>query len=489
MYQGIGLEQSPQITLTPEMRQGIEIVAMSAQELGEYLKNRLGDNPFLMAADESACDGPGGLGPSAAGFGPEEGFEGDDGLSGAPVAPPPGQKGWGPDDDWSAAEEHPADRSRARETSSGSFAADEVAARSASPEEGLEVQLYQQMAMELRSAEELTIARHLLASLDEDGYLGIPLERLAQGIPAPVAQVRHVLRVMQVSCEPAGLGARNLAERLAAQLAARGSRNMVAYRLVRSHLEDLAQGRLSHAAAALGVPLPAVKEAYELIRTLEPHPAVRFSSSSTYIQPEVAIIEGPNGYEVSMDDRMLPRVLLNREYAAAMEGQSQARGVSHELVRLLREAEGLMSAVEHRRAVICAMAAAIAEAETPFFQAGMVALRPLTMAEVAQEVGVSESTVSRVANGLYLDTPQGVLEMRFFFHSSVGGDGEGVSSLAVKEAIRQLVEAEDPRHPLSDGQLAEALSGKGMEVSRRTVNKYRSALGILSQSKRRTYGQ
>ena len=479
MFQGVGLEQVTRLTLTPEVRQGIEVMAMSAVELSEYLENRADDNPFLIRAEEA----------------PSRSYE-------APFDPDGGE-GWDeprrqrPSLEAEAADEHPWAEGP---SASGEWAAlaegapfrgglaDGAEGRLAR-EECLEVRLYRQLALELRDPQDLAIARQLVASLDEAGYLDAPLAAIAEAAAAEVGRVRQVLRIMQVSCEPAGLGARSLQERLVAQLASQGHRDALAYRLVRSHLEDLAAGRLSHAAAALSASLAQVKEAYELIRSLDPHPAVGLGFTTHYVRPEVAIVEGREGYEVRPSGRTLPRVLLNRDYVAAMEGQRQAPGASQELLRLLREAQGLMTAVEHRQAAVLAMAAVIAERQAGFFRHGVAELRPLTMAEMAAACGVSESTVSRVANGLFMATPQGLLEMRFFFHSSVGGPAsQGASSKAVKHRIRQLVAAEDPRRPLSDGQLVEALADEGIVVSRRTVNKYRTTLGILSQSKRRTYG-
>lgn len=488
MLQGVGLEQAPQLTLTPEVRQGIEVMAMSAIELSEYLERRLGDNPFLLREEEA--------GGSPA---PTDGLAGWDDLpdragrarsaghgDGADRFDPDGLPVAEADDPWRKDARALDERLYDHGASWGQLGSGEAIEGSAGREEGLEAQVYRQLAMELRDPEDLVIAEHLVGALDEAGYLRVGVDAVARRVPTTAGRVLRVLRAMQVGCDPAGLGARDLRERLVAQLAARGCRDPLPYRLVRSHLEDLAEGRLSRAAAALGVPLPQVRQAYELIRRLDPHPAARFGERSHYVRPEVAIVEGPAGYEVRFDDRLLPRVLLNRDYAAMMEGQSLSRQASRELVALLREAESLMGAVERRRATVLAMATVIAEQEEAFFREGPSRLRPFTMAEMASEVGVSESTVSRVANGLFMETPRGVLEMRFFFHSSVGAPGaEAVSSLAVKQLIRQLVDEEDPQHPLSDGQLVEALAAQGVEVSRRTVNKYRTALGILSQAKRR----
>lgn len=474
MHQGLMVEQSQRIQLTTEVRQGIAVMAMSALELREYVRNRMEENPFLVRADEAdgsfaSADQPWeGRGRSAGGY--DAGDAGDAAWErGAEAA------------DWEA------ERFGLPAAFSPDDDPDGIFGRCARDESCLEDQIERQMAMELRDPLDRAIASRLLEGLDERGYLRMDTDIIADQMGVTPNRVERVLHVMQTCCEPAGIGARSLQECLVAQLLARGDDDAVVRRIVEDHLVDLASGRLPQVAAAVGVGPADVRCALDVIASLDPRPGSRFVRAAPAVRPEATIVAGPDGYEARLDEALLPRVAVDSAYRDVICGRRvDGRGL-HSLENLLREAEGVVRAVDLRKAAVLALASLIAREEAAFFSEGLAAMRPLTMAEAARSVGVSEATVSRVANGTFLDTPRGVLEMRYFFHSGVAGaDGE-TSSLAVKQAIRDLVAGEDPARPLSDADLAEALARQGVEVSRRTVNKYRTALGIPSQARRRAY--
>ncbi|MCI2241122.1 RNA polymerase factor sigma-54 [Adlercreutzia faecimuris] len=508
MHQGLIVEQSQRIQLTTEVRQGIAVMAMSALELREFVRNRMEENPFLVRADEAdAVPGEGGRAGAAErrrrnaeryGGDPADGYgdspcagraRGDGAWDGsaarAPRADVAGEAVWerGADAaDWEA------DRYGLPSSFAADADPDGIFGRCARDEECLEDQIERQMAMELRDPRDLRIAARLLEGLDERGYLRMDTDIVADQMGVTPNRVERVLHVMQTCCEPAGIGARSLQECLVAQLQARGADDPAVLLIVEEHLGDLAAGRMAAVAAAVGVTPADVRRALDVIGSLDPRPGSRFVRAAPAVRPEAAIVAVPGGgYEARMDEDLLPRVVVDGTYRDLARSQRADKKTLRLLEAMLHEAEGVVRAVDLRKASVLALAQLIAEEEAAFFDEGLAAMRPLTMAEAARQVGVSEATVSRVVNGTFLDTPRGVLEMRYFFHSGVGGAEGETSSLAVKQAIRELVAAEDARSPLSDAELADALEGRGMAVSRRTVNKYRTALGIPSQAHRREY--
>ena len=488
MHQGLIVEQSQRIQLTTEVRQGIAVMAMSALELSEYVRNRMEENPFLVHADDA--DGP--ASPEGrpwearaddAGAAAAEGDSWDARLRAA-GGYDAGDAAW---ERGAEAADWEADRFGLPAAFGFDDDPDGIFDRCARDEECLEDQIERQMAMELRDPVDLRIAGRLLEGLDERGYLRMDTDIVADQLRVTPNRVEHVLHVMQTCCEPAGIGARSLQECLVAQLQARGDDDAVVRRIVEEYLPDLASGRLAHVAASVGVGPADVRRALDVIASLDPRPGSRFVRAAPAVRPEAAVVATADGYEVRLDEGLLPRVVVDETYRDIARSQ-RADGKTLRLMdAMLHEAEGVVRAVDLRKATVLALAALIAREEAAFFDEGLAAMRPLTMADAAQRVGVSEATVSRVVNGTFLDTPRGVLEMRYFFHSGVSGAEGETSSLAVKQAIRDLVSAEDPACPLSDADLAEALSRQGVEVSRRTVNKYRAALGIPSQARRRAY--
>ncbi len=478
MHQGLIVEQSQRIQLTAEVRQGIAVMAMSALELREYVRNRMEENPFLVRADESDDASWDGAGPRSR--------DADDAPWDGSARPgcDAGDAAW---ERGAEAADWEADRFGLPAAFGADDDPDGIFGRCARDEACLEEQIERQVAMELRDPVDLTIAARLLEGLDERGYLRLDTDIVADQLRVTPNRVERVLHVMQTCCEPAGIGARSLQECLVAQLQARGDEDAAVRRIVEEHLADLAAGRLPHVAACVGVSPADVRRALDVIATLDPRPGSRFVRAAPAVRPEAAIVAAQDGYEARMDEGLLPRVVVDGTYRDLAHRQRADGKTLRLLDAMLHEAEGVVHAVDLRRATVLALAALIAREESAFFDEGLAAMRPLTMAKAARRVGVSEATVSRVVNGTFLDTPRGVLEMRYFFHSGVAGvDGE-TSSLAVKQAIRDLVAAEDPARPLSDADLAEALARQGVEVSRRTVNKYRCALGIPSQARRRAY--
>lgn len=430
MCPSLGLEQVQQIQLTPEVRAGVQIMAMPVLDLRALITDRAMENPFLSMEDP--------LGEAAL---PAEEFE-------------------------------------------------SLAARMPDRGNSLEAELYTQLMMDLRTPLDRDIAQMLLRGIDERGYLRMDTDIVADVLGTHPNRVERVLKKMQIECTPAGIGARSLQECLVAQLAAAGDDDALTRTIAESHLPQIAAGRIQHVAAVLGVDAAEVQRSLEKIRHLDPHPAACFERDGSMALPEVVVIETAGGWAIKVRKGLLPKIMIDQGYADALDDPALNRSTAAKMRELLREAEGLIKAVDLRKAAVISIADAVVQHQSRFFSEGASGLKPLAMADVAQMTGLSEATVSRVANSITLATPQGILSLRFFFHSGVGGTHlqEDASSLAVKQAIKELVEAEDKRHPLSDAKLVALLADQGMAVSRRTVNKYRTALGILSTSKRKAYG-
>ncbi len=455
---GIEVSVSQHLHITPDLKLGIQIMAMSSAELQGFLAGAMAENPFLTSADpDDASSRP------------------FDGLS-TPSAQPTAT---------SVSRTHPSTIRNA------TFTAGDLLNQVPQQEASLEERLFEQLRLELRRNIDLCIAYHLLRGLDSRGYLFTDVSVIAAGLGVSPDHVEWVLKKLQTECTPAGIGARSLEERLLAQLESLGEADSLAYRVISDHLEELAQGRFASIAEKLQVPLADVKDVFVRIRKLDPNPANVASGQRRSITPEMKVVRSEGQWKVQVKEEAFPQVIMDRALAEAIDPKAMDQQAAKRMMALMRSAEGIVRAVDLRRGSLISVAAAVVDAQAGFFEAGPAGMRPLTMAEVAQAAGVSESTVSRIAQHAYLETPYATLPLRGFFTSGVGGhqtsDGEDASAIAVKQAIRTLVDAEDKAKPLSDAQIVDALEARGMHVSRRTVNKYRTALGILSRSKRKEY--
>ncbi|MCL2826588.1 MAG: RNA polymerase factor sigma-54, partial [Eggerthellaceae bacterium] len=307
---------------------------------------------------------------------------------------------------------------------------------------------------------------------------------LGQGM----AQVAHVLALLQ-ACQPAGVAARSLSECLLLQLDAIGEGTGLASVIVETQLECLAKVKLKRIAADCGVAVEEVQEAVDLIRGLNPRPGSPFSGpGNEAVVPEVALKADGGSLSVEMLDVDIPHLGIAPEYSGLLQKGSANQETRQYLRDSLKAAKALVESVEQRRVTLFRIACCIMCSQEAFLLEGFAGVRPLTMREVADQAGVSESTVSRMVNGNYIQTPHGVYELRAFFS---GGASQGsqcdASSASVKKLMRKMVDEEDKRRPLSDTQIVERLLLQGVEVSRRTVNKYRNVLGIPNSPLRQRY--
>ncbi len=351
------------------------------------------------------------------------------------------------------------------------------------PADSLAEHLSHQVRMRPYDWRVLALAEWIIWNLDGDGYLRDDLCELAALVGASLAELEQALTVVQ-SLAPVGVGARSLEECLSLQLRAQPDPDQVALQLVDGHLKVLAEKRYDDLARALDQPADRIMRALAAIRQLEPRPGRPFGGvPAQAIRPEAVIENMGHGYRVVLRDDVPPLLVSRQGWAEAAAEHGEARGY---LVHRLHVASQLITAVERRRQTLRGVVQSIVRRQPDFLEDGPDRLRPLSLHEVAADVGVHDSTVSRAVAHRYVDTPHGVFPLRSFFTNRLPGDPAGVvSSLAARQRIREVVEAEDPGRPLTDGRIAYALASMGIRIARRTVVKYRELLGIASASARR----
>lgn len=446
--------QGATLALTPQVQHALRLLQLSQPELEMALREAIESNPLLDLDETPATHADAGDNAN----GPDAGNEPDDPAAPEETAPP--------DED-------------GREGAARRGDPLELAAAEAD----LQEHLLWQLRMALRRPHELLAAEMLVDALDEDGYLREPLAAIAATLPAASADtLRPVLHLLQ-ACDPIGCGASDLAGCLRLQLAAFDPATpgwTLAVRLVEAHLDAVARHTPERLAALLGETSATLSPALALIRRLDPRPGARFAVSRTeYLQPDAIAQRLGGRWVVRMAHS--PRLALNPHYTALIghcrdEDDSYLRGQ-------LQEARWLLRALEQRSETLRRVAQAIVAAQAGFLEHGPVAMRPLTLRELAEPLGLHESTVSRATRRKYLRTPRGTFEFKHFFGAGLG-TGEGTSATAVQAHLRRLIAAETAGQPLSDQALADRLQAEGIAVARRTVTKYRERLGLPSAAER-----
>ena len=361
-------------------------------------------------------------------------------------------------------------------------------------------QLLDQLTVSELEGGDVEIAEFIIGNIDDRGYLTCTTAEIAEAIQVPEIEVERVLEVIQ-GFEPPGIGARDLRECLLIQLRQRRDEEGagVALQMVREHMEDLGKRRFSRIAKALDISSDSLKTAMELVEKLHPSPGIltgandfsgllTLDTEDPFVTPDLIVEKSGGDWVVSLTDGNLPSLRINSSYVGLLgEGRSQGKDELHTYVsRKLNDARWLINAINQRRATMLKVAEYIVRAQLPFFESGPAHLKPMVLQDAADAVDMHVSTISRVSNGKYMQTPHGVFELKYFFDGRVHReDGEDVSARSVKEKIASLVDEEDKAEPLSDQEIADRLAGEGLRIARRTVAKYRDQLGINSQRYRK----
>lgn len=327
----------------------------------------------------------------------------------------------------------------------------------------------------------------IIGNIDDDGFLHTSVEELSLQHGVPIDQLQGAKAIVQ-SLDPAGVGAENLRECLLLQLERSGRKASLAHRIIDHHLEDLAHKRYTLLSKRLAAPPEQISKAVEVIASLDPRPAQGFTQSRNhYVTPDIHVERHNGGYVPVMNNSDLPQLRISNAYKDLL-AQPDTGGEARSYIReKIRGAKFLIRSIAQRQQTIQRIATEILSHQREFFDKGPSQLKPLNMATVAEAVGVHETTVSRAIAGKYMATPHGVFELKYFFTSGVRTeDGNDVSNTAVKNAISEIIKCEPAQKPYSDEQLVKQLNGRGIKVARRTVAKYREAMGVLPSHLRKS---
>ncbi|MGH7934790.1 MAG: RNA polymerase factor sigma-54 [Candidatus Binataceae bacterium] len=514
---GQDLRLRQQLVMTPQLQQAIKILQLSLPELEAVVQSELDSNPMLEPLDrsvaEAAANGEGEPGETSPAD-PEP-------LASEPEAgsaetesewEPPGEERpvetvatEAPDAAVELRELNRLDKVDWREYLEN-YSNNWQDGQSAEPDDdrrtlentltrktSLEDHLIWQLRLSNLDDTDQRVGATIIYNLSDDGYLETPLEELAAQLETDVARVERVLKRVQ-RLDPPGVGARDLRECLYSQLANLGMEESLAARIVLNHLDLLEKHRYTEIAKALGVPMDMVGEAAKVISVLEPKPGRDYGGQEpAYIVPDVFIQKvgqkAGEDFTVTLNESAVPRLRLANYYQRVLNDGAVAAATKEYLQERLRSARWLVKSIYQRQQTIFKVANSIVKFQRAFFEHGIAQLKPLVLKDVAEDIGMHESTISRATANKYAHTPQGIFELKFFFTSGVKAtDGEDVSAETVKEKIRVLVAAEEDGAPLSDQAIADILHKDQINIARRTVAKYRQALGILPSSRRRKLG-
>jgi RNA polymerase sigma-54 factor len=344
-----------------------------------------------------------------------------------------------------------------------------------------------QLSLTVHDELEKEIGTYLIGNIDDDGYLQCQTEEVATVLGCDEAQICAVLSVIQ-SFDPPGIGACNLQESLLIQLRHLEMDDSLVSKIVQQCLSQLDERYFQKIAKSFGVTINEVIAAVGLIRTLDPKPGSRFNSPRIeYITPDVVVVKVDDDYQVMLNEDGMPNLRINVLYQNVLRQNDGMQSETREyLEEKFRSAVWLMKSVEQRRQTLLRVTKSLCKFQREFLDKGLAYLKPLVLKDVADDIGMHESTVSRVTTNKYVYTPQGVFELKFFFHSGLESlEGDAMSSVSVKDIIRKAVAAEEPRKPLTDQQLMMILEAKGVKIARRTIAKYRQELRIPPASRRK----
>lgn len=487
MKQSLQLRTSQHLALTPQLQQSIRLLQLSTLELHQELEQILTDNPMLERLDDPLDHSVRLLADGA--IGPATPVREEAGANSDANNSTPGD----PDTALDSGENMSAPDTATSAETEWSF--DDVARTSKAPEDedsrpqleashcSLREHLLEQMRVTVREIRDRALVELVIEALDESGYLEEALEDIHARLPAEleidIDELTTALKLVQ-SFDPAGVGARNAAECLALQVKRMPKVALVTRRtalaIVENYLDLFAQRDFNKLKKALDCDDEDLREAQTIIRQCNPHPGSGFGAgSSDYVVPDVIIKNTKNGWQVELNREVMPRLRVNAMYANILK-QNKGEG---SLTSQLQEAKWLIKNMRQRFDTILRVAQAIVLRQRNFFSHGAVAMRPLVLREIADTLGLHESTISRVTTQKYMLTPHGMFELKYFFGSHVATESGGeASSTAIRALIQQLIGAEDPKIPLSDSKLADMLGEQGMVIARRTVAKYRESLKI-----------
>lgn len=485
------LRLSQQLVMTPQLQQAIKLLQLNRMELAEVINQELVENPVL---EELAETPEGEETPS-----PEETAEGNPDPEAeqrrdeeAFIKPTPQEERLVTEKDdfnWeSYVEEFNSTSSSApsmREINDELPSFENVLTKTTT----LEDHLCWQLSMISLTPVELNLGELIIGNLTDDGYLNANIGELAKEVGMELEDAEEVLKIVQ-NFDPVGVASRDLKECLLTQARFMKPRQPLVEKMIENHLSDLERKNYSAIARALSLSTDKVIDATRLILEFEPKPGRSFHSSDTqYITPDIYVYKLADEFVIVLNEDGMPKLRISPYYknVLASAKRDQNAKTKEYVQEKLRSAVWLIRSIHNRQKTIYKVTEAIVKRQHDFFEKGVQLLKPMILKDVANDIGMHESTISRVTTNKYVHTPVGIFELKYFFNSSIGStDGsDSLASEAVKEKIKQMVTKEDEKNPLSDQKIVELLRGENIEIARRTVAKYRDMLGILSSGKRK----
>lgn len=451
------LEQSQKLIMTPELRQAIQLLQYNSLELNDYINKEMQENP-LLEMENVAIDGE-----NIVKVDKEQEIDWKEYLEKY--------------DDFSY---RPQVDKNQKEYNLESFTTYDLTLRE---------HLISQLTLVKLNPQQYKIGEYIIQSLNENGYLNISLEDIASQLKVSLDDVESILEIVQ-TFEPLGVGARSLIECLLIQVNASDIKGELIKKIIKEHLNDLGHNRLLKIAKEENVDLLKVQRACDFIRTLEPKPGRSFQGNYEdvkYVVADASIQFIDGEYIIQINDSTGPKLNINNFYKSLIKEDGD-KETSEYLSNKLNSAMWIIKSIEQRRETIYKVIESILKFQLEFFKEGDKSLVPLTLKDVAEDIEMHESTISRATNGKYVQTPRGLFELKYFFSTGLSSlIGDDVSSTSIKSMIKDIIDSEDNKKPLSDQKIADILKGKGNSISRRTVAKYRDELEIPSSSMRRRY--
>ena len=483
LKQGFDLKLGQTLSMTPQLQQAIRLLQLSSLELQTEIQQALEENPLLELSEEIPENNNT---ETSAENDKTETSDDFDSSNDTPDFDQDIPNDLNLDADWADIYDTRSSNSDGNGDNSGFLE------NQSGVDEALQEHLLWQIRMSNLSVIDKQIADAIIRSLDEAGYLCDPLEDifeiLSHELPIEMEDVEVVLKYIQ-QLDPIGVGARDLRECLLLQLAVLPESRLLykSRQLVEKNLDLLERRDYKEIQKRLKIEQGELEEIILLLRSLQPRPGSAYSSSSTdYIVPDVFVRKIKGNWVVTLNSHVTPNLQINQFYAD-MAGQAKSSNDATYFKSNLQQARWLIRSVESRNSTLLNVAKAIVERQTAFMQYGEQAMKPLVLRDIAEELEMHESTISRVTTNKYLHTPQGVLELKYFFSSQIDTDtGSSCSSTAIRAMLKKLIAEENPNAPLSDNQLTSLLKQQGINVARRTVAKYREAMSIPSSHERKT---
>lgn len=469
LSQNLVQKQTQRLIITQELRQSIELLPLSNQELGEKIQQELIENPLLEIKEDTESS----EGEDYAGRREEKTQENDD---------------TGSAEEWS----YESDYTSQAVNREKSERKQQFMENTLSSPEGLSDHLLWQLRFSDLSPREMEAGEILISSIDNRGFLTQDLTELMQNSSCSPDEARRALECIH-QMDPIGCGARNVTETLFVQARILRPDDIHTQEILKQHMDELQWLDYKKIEKKTGLTLDEIEEAIKFIRTLDPFPGLVYSSRvPDYIIPDIVVRERDGNLEVFVNDEWLPELTINEEYHGLLNERRRTGDEDREYLQTrLHSAQNLIRSIKQRKQTLLRVTSAILDFQRDFFKSGPGNLKPLTLREVAETVDLHESTVSRITTNKYVQTRWGVLELKFFFSGSLKGrDGKPEqSSHNIQERIREMIRAEDTKKPLSDQQIAEIMKQQGVDIARRTVAKYRNVLKIPPADKRQKIGK